>query len=110
MSQTINWIVEQMDCYPTAEGQTNVVFTVHWRANANENPYSATSYGSVGVAYEAGSSYTPFVDLTQDQVVGWVKAALGDEEVARIEAALAADIANQITPPVVKPPLPWAAA
>ena len=70
---------------------------------------TAPSYGTVGVAYEAGSPYTPYADLTQDQVIGWVQAAMGAEQVASIEAGLATNIADQINPPVVTPKLPWSA-
>ena len=107
MSITTTWVIEQMDCYPTSEGQTDVVFNVHWRANATNVIYSATSYGTVGVTYEAGSPYTPYADLTQDQVIGWVQAAMGAEQVAAIEAALTTQIDNQINPPIVAPALPW---
>ena len=109
MSVTNTWVIEQMDCYPQAEGETDVVFTVHWRINATDGTYNATSYGTVGVTYEAGTPYTPYADLTQAQVVGWVEAALGPEKVASIEANLATNIANQANPPVVTPPLPWSA-
>ena len=109
MSITTTWIVEQMNCYPQAEGQTDVVFTVHWRVNVTDGTYNATSYGTVGVTYEAGTPYTPYANLTQAQVVGWVQAALGPEQVASIEAGLATNIANQANPPVVTPPLPWSA-
>ena len=110
MSVTNTWVVEQMNCYPQADGQTDVVFTVHWRVNATDGTYNATSYGTVGVTYEAGAPYTPFADLTQAQVIGWVQDAMGPEQVASIEASLATNITNQINPPVVTPPLPWAAA
>jgi len=109
MSVTNTWVIEQMDCYPQAEGQTDVVFTVHWRVNATNGTYSATSYGTVGVTYVAGTPYTPYSQLTQSQVVGWVQMALGPEQVASIEANLATNIANQANPPVVTPPLPWSA-
>jgi len=109
MSITTTWIVEQMNCYPQAEGQTDVVFTVHWRVNATDGMYNSSSYGTVGVTYVAGSPYTPYADLTQDQVVGWVQAALGQEQVDAIAAGLATSIANQINPPVVTPSLPWSA-
>ena len=109
MSITTTWIVEQMNCYPTAEGQTDVVFNVAWRANATDGTYNATSYGTVGITYVAGSPYTPFADLTQAQVVGWVQAALGQEQVDAIDAGLATNIANQVNPPTVTPPLPWSA-
>lgn len=66
---TTTWIVEQMNCYPQAEGQTDVVFNVAWRANATDGIYNSTAYGTVGVTYEAGAPYTPYADLTQDQVI-----------------------------------------
>jgi hypothetical protein len=97
-----------MDCYPQAEGQTNVVFNVHWRVNATDGTYNATSYGTVGVTYTADKPYTPYANLTQSQVAGWVQASLGAERVASIETGLANDIANQANPPVLTPSLPWA--
>jgi len=110
MSVTNTWVIEQMDCYPQSEGQTDVVFTIHWRVNAADGVYTATSYGTVGVTYVAGSSYTPYAQLTQQQVVGWVQTAMGPEQVASIESSLSTNIADQVNPPVVTPPLPWAAA
>jgi len=109
MSVTNTWVIEQMNCYPTSEGQTNVVFTVHWRANATDGTYNSTVYGTVGVIYEANTPYTPYANLTQDQVVGWVQGSMSAEQVASIEAGLATNIANQVNPPVVTPPLPWSA-
>jgi hypothetical protein len=108
MSVTNTWVIEQMNCYPTHEGQTDVVFTVHWRVNATDGTYNATSYGSVGVTYVSGTPFTPYAQLTQPEVVGWVQAALGPEQVATIEANLATNIYNQMTPPVISPALPWA--
>jgi hypothetical protein len=107
MSITNTWIIEQMNCYPTYESQSNVVFNVAWRVNATEDVYNATAYGTIGVTYEVGSPYTPFADLTQDQVVGWVQGSMGAERVASIEDGLATNIANQVNPPVVTPALPW---
>jgi len=107
MATTITWIVEQMDCYPTAEGETDVVFTVHWRVNGVDGEYAGTSYGTQPVTYEAGSSFTPYADLTQDQVIGWVKDAMGPEQVASIEANVEKQVQDAMNPPVVSPPLPW---
>lgn len=104
-----NWLIERLDCYPERGGQTDVVFTVHWRLNAVDGDYSASGYGSVGLTYNAAAPFTPFAELTQAQVVGWVQASLGAAQIAQMEAALAANIAAQINPPVVSPPLPWPA-
>jgi hypothetical protein len=103
------WVIEQMDCYSQAENQTDVVFTVHWRVNATDGTYNATSYGTVGVTYDAGMPYTPYADLTQPQVIGWVQGVMGSEQVASIKNSLVTNIANQVDPPVVTPSLPWSA-
>ena len=110
MSIATTWVIEQMSCYPTYESQTDVVFNVAWRVNATDGTYFATSYGTASVTYTVGSSFTPYADLTQAQVIGWVQDAMGPEQVASIEAGLAADIANQVSPPVVTPALPWVSA
>ena len=101
---TFNWKIVSMPAYPQAEGQTDVVFQVNWQCNAQDGEYQANSIGSVPVTYIAGSSYTPYSDLTQEQVWGWV-----DPQIDRpaIEANLQALIDAQKTPTVVTPPLPW---
>jgi hypothetical protein len=101
------WIIEQLDCYPEKDGYTDVVFTAHWRLNGTDGTNAATVYGSVGLTYEEGTPFTPYADLTQAQVIGWVQAALGAEQITQMEAALANAIAAQINPPVVSPSLPW---
>ena len=110
MANTYKWKIEALDCYPEQEGHTKVVFTVHWRLNADDGAgHKATVYGSVGVTYEAGAPFTAYADLTKDQVVGWVEAALGEEQVAQFKSNLDGQIQNQINPPVISPPVPWAA-
>ncbi len=107
MAITNTWAVVQMDCYPEYDGDTDVVFTVHWTLNGTDGTYSGSVYGSVGVTLDAGATFTPYEDLTEAQVVGWVQDALGEEQVASYEANVAQQIENQINPPVVTPPLPW---
>ena len=105
-----NWNVSQMDCYPEVDGEKDVVFTIHYDCTETDGEYSGRVYGSVGVTLESGAPFTPYADLTKEQVVGWVKDALGEETVAATEANVAQQIADQKNPPVVRPPLPWAAA
>jgi hypothetical protein len=102
---TNTWVIEQMDCYPEIDGKSDVVFTVHWRCNATDGTFDATQYGAVNVTYEAGSPYTPYADLTQDQVLGWIWGSGVDKDAT--QAALDKSIENQVNPPVVTPPLPW---
>jgi hypothetical protein len=108
MTITNTWAVVQMDAYPEFDGATDVVFTVHWTLNGTDETYKGSVYGSSGVMFTEGSAFTPYADLTEAQVIGWVKEALGEEAVTGYEANVAQQIANQINPPVVTPPLPWA--
>jgi hypothetical protein len=101
---TFNWLIQSMPAYPQEAGQTDVVFQVNWQCSANDNGYSANSFGSVPVTYTAGSPFTPYAELTQNQVWGWVNPSIDRPE---IETNLQALIDAQKNPPVVTPPLPW---
>ena len=107
MTITNTWGVVQMDAYPEYEGEPDVVFTVHWTLSGTDGTYTGSSYGSVGITLTEGSTFTPYADLTLDQVLGWVWTNGVDKDAQ--EAAVAAQIENQINPTVVTPPLPWSA-
>ena len=111
MSATINWRVGTLECYPTYEQNTDVVFTVHWDCvgseTANNVTYNGRVYGATGVTYHSGSEFTPYNQLTQDQVLGWVWDSMGTEQKNSYETNVQTQIDNQINPPVVILPLPW---
>ena len=107
MTTTTNWTVTAMDCYPQEDGNTDVVFTVHWTCAGTDGTYNASVYSTCSVPAPTGSSFTPYADLTQQQVLGWIWANGVDQSAT--EAAVDQQIQAQINPPVVTPPLPWAA-
>lgn len=109
MTITNTWNVVQMDAYPEYEGEPDVVFTVHWTLTGTDGTYVGSAYGSTGITLVEGATFTPYADLTLAQVVGWVQDAMGEEQVTSLEANVAQQIADQINPPVVTPPLPWSA-
>jgi len=101
---TINWIIERLLTKPVEGPNTDVVITADWRCNGSQDSYSGTCYGSCSFAAPTGS-FTPYPDLTQDQVLGWCYANGVDK--SAIEANVTAQIEAQINPPVVSLPLPW---
>lgn len=105
MDINYTWLVESMTCYTQEGGHNDVVFTVAWRLNATYENYAATIYGSCTVP-APGDPFTPYADLTQDQVLGWI----WDNGVSKddCEASMAQAIETQMNPPVVVLPLPWA--
>ena len=105
-----NWVISQLECYPQHEGQTDVVFVVHWDRLASDGAgHDARVYGSQSVTLDPDADFTPYANLTFDQVVGWLEDAMGEEQLASQIAALDQQIEDQINPPVLRPPLPWTA-
>ena len=101
---TILWLIERLLVKPTEGTLTDVVITADWRCNGSQESFSGTCYGSCSFAPPTGS-FTPYPDLTQEQVLGWCYANGVDK--SAIEANVTAQIENQIDPPVVVLPLPW---
>jgi len=110
MSNAYTWSFPTLSAYPSYEGETDVVFTVHWLLNGTDgNGHTGSVYGTVGVTYAAGSPFTPYASLTEAQVQAWTVEALGPEQVASLEANIDNQIQQQVSPTVVNLPPPWAA-
>ena len=111
MSATINWRVGVMECYPTYDQNTDVVFTVHWDCLGSEtvsgSTYNGRVYGATGVTFHSGSDFTPYENLIPSQVLGWVWDAMGSGSKENYENSVQSQINNLINPPIVTPPLPW---
>jgi hypothetical protein len=100
----ISWLIERLLVKPTEGSETNVVITADWRCNGSQDQYSGTCYGSASFAPPSGE-FTPYEDLTQDQVLNWCFANGVDK--TAIEANVTQQINDQINPPIIAPPLPW---
>ena len=103
MATTTTWNITQLD-RETADGY---VFTAHFTVNASDNSYKSGVYGSVG--FEKPDTLVPFADLTEETVVGWVKAKLNEENedtVSNIEASLQTQLDVQAAPTKASG-LPW---
>tara|TARA_R110000803_G_scaffold199631_1_gene263746 strand:- start:301 stop:633 length:333 start_codon:yes stop_codon:yes gene_type:complete len=104
MAITYTWNCTTVDTYPTKSDQTDVIFNVHWRLNGvddTEDENVGDSYGVVSLDTEDLSTFTAFADITEADVIGWVEAALGEDQVTALKASIDAQIAEKITPTVV---------
>jgi len=105
MPTIITWNISVLNCIPqTAEGADYVV-TAHWQCTGVDGAYTGQVYSTTSFAVVQGEAFTPYADLTLNQVLGWVWANGVDKNAT--EAAVEQQIQNQINPPVVSPPLPW---
>ena len=94
-----------MNC-STTEQNPDTVITVHWTCSGTDGTYNASVYNTCSLPAPTGT-FTPYSDLTQQEVLGWIWANGVDQ--AATEAAVEQQIQNQINPPVVTLPLPWSA-
>jgi len=121
MAITYKWTINQMNAHIQAEGEDNVIFTVHWTYSGSEESggktYQASQIGAQSFTYVAGEPFTPYADTEAFEavVIGWLENALN---VPAMVVSIEAQIAKQITPvnedlyftwdnpPVPAPPAP----
>ena len=102
------WNITQLECYPQTAGQTNVVCKAQWVLSGNYAGYGDALTGTASFVYDSDSPYTPYNQLTEAQVVGWVQASLGPQFVLEVERSVAENIQAAMSPAPITPPLPWA--
>lgn len=122
MAATYNWNISSLDCYPENAGQTDVVFKIYYYVEAISDethevfnadgsshliPYKASVSGVTETTYKQGDPFTPYNDLTQDQVLLWIKDDLTPAGVSNLISELDKKLAAEISPSIVSPPLPW---
>ena len=101
----LTWLIETLWVRPVEGSLTDVVVTAAWRCSGTDGQYNGSVYATVSFAAPSGSDFTPFDQLTQEQVLGWVWSNGVDKDAA--EAAVVQQIEQQKNPPIITPPLPW---
>ena len=104
------WTVTSLNCYPQYEGETDVVVSASWNCfgtkEVDGKEYCAVQMGSVTFTLDNLENFTPYKDLTEEQVLGWIFAVVPDlKEMS--EQTVKTIIENQENPPIIYPPLPW---
>ena len=101
MAITYKWSINQMNAHIEADGEQNVIFTVHWTYSGSEEvsgkDYQASMIGAQSFTYTAGEPFTPYADTEAFEavVIGWLEGAL---DVPSMSASIATQIQKQITP------------
>ena len=95
MTITKTWEVNTLQ-RELSDGYVNKVI---YRVKGSDGTYETRATGEVDL--EKPETLIPYKDLTEEKVINWVKAKLEAQEagtVAKIEAAIDANIAAQKTP------------
>jgi hypothetical protein len=101
MAITYNWTINQMNAHIQAEGEDNVIYTVHWTYSGSEESggqqYLASQIGAQSFTYVAGEPFVPYANTEafESVVIGWLEDAL---DVASMAKSIEDNIKLQITP------------
>jgi hypothetical protein len=80
------------------------VVVAHWRASDADGEHVGSSYGTCGFTPDStADGYTAYADITETQVIEWVKA---DVDADAIEASIASQIADSKAP-AISTGVPW---
>tara|TARA_B100000780_G_scaffold27839_1_gene17625 strand:- start:58 stop:387 length:330 start_codon:yes stop_codon:yes gene_type:complete len=99
----VTWSVIQTERETTNNGIT----TCHWNATESETVgdgdsaviHTGDSYGSCGFTPDhTAGGFTAYASVTEANAIAWVKASMGADEVAAVEAEIAAQITESKTP------------
>jgi hypothetical protein len=110
MSVQNTWSIESMlTSTKVIDGFSEVVITAVWRCTGVDGENFASTYGNCSFPLpQSGGSFTPYAQLTLDDVLGWCWVNGVDK--TAIEEKITAQVEEQINPTVVTLPLPWAGA
>lgn len=101
------WKITQLSVYPQSEGEADVVCAAAWNVSGTDGECEGSLNGSTAFKLNPDEPFTPMADLTEEQVLGWVFASLGEEGKASAEADVDAQI-EYAHSKITSPALPWA--
>lgn len=108
MATTYTWTINAM--YTMQQPDPDYVVNVLWTVTGVEGQYTGSMNGNTRFTSQQSTTFIPYNQLTQEIVLGWVMADLGEGGVANYEACVQGQIDSQINPPPApqNTPLPWA--
>jgi hypothetical protein len=105
---TYIWKVTRMSVLLEQAGESDVVVLAAYDVTGTQDKTTASVNGLQQFTY-TGGAFTPYEDLTEEQVVGWIQSALGESGVNSIYACIDGQISSILNPPPSPQvaPLPW---
>ena len=94
----VTWKITALDSTKTIGSLSDVVTSIHWEASDADGDHIGYRFGEVTLSEADSASFTAYADITKDDAISWVKAALGSDEVTAIERNIASQISELKTP------------
>ena len=97
MKITKTWKINSLDCKPDVSGLIDYVVTSHWTLSATDGTYTGSVYGTASFEVDPDKTdFVPFDELTEEQIILWTQAALGEEQVTAYETNVLNQIENAL--------------
>jgi hypothetical protein len=104
---TYSWTITALNSYPEYQGEQDVVFTIFATYTGTDGTYTSSVDVAQALVLSNSSTYTPYADLTESQVLGWLTEALGPQQIDQMQSTISKQITADNQPPFVQLPLPW---
>jgi hypothetical protein len=102
-----SWDITALNSYPEYMGNQDVVFTIFATYTGTDGTYSSSINLSQALVLDSEATFTPYADLTEQQVLGWLLTALTPLQIDQMQSKITAQIIADNQPPFVQLPLPW---
>ena len=116
MAITYRWDLRPIEVTYSSASMDNVVSRVHWRYFAEteatssrgvSGSFMATAFGVEDLSPVASADFTAYGSLTEDLVIGWVTASMGDVRVTEMLTNVSGSLEKQLNPTGGQKPNPW---
>lgn len=81
----MKWSVVNVEYIKDEDGNANVITNAHWWCQTEVGGYIGYCWGNQQLDISNPTNFTNYSDVTEEMVIGWIKSALGDEQVVAIE-------------------------
>jgi hypothetical protein len=109
MSNTYTFKIDDIQVLESQNGNQDVVQNVSWTLFGEDSQNKVSVWASTPIKYNESGSFIPYDQLTESQVIEWVKAEIGDMlklHYGVIDSKLAKMAQKPVEAEVIKTPVP----
>jgi hypothetical protein len=106
MAINYTWNIHQLETKVRQNDLDNVIFRIHWELvgiDSENSDFWSNRIGAEDVIYNEGEPFTPFNELTKEQVEGWLESIL-DVEVLKNNIAANIEVKRNPVDEALSPP------
>lgn len=105
---TKTWHIEHVTYNPEVGELKNYVVFAQWKLICTNGVHTSSMRGTVSFNVEPNKTdFTLYEDITEAEMVSWVKSSLGEDTVSTYESYVETQVTGQPNYPTMPTSLPW---